>query len=158
MKAPPFLAVTDAGHIKAFRFEKAVKRPPAPVVIGHLDLEDAFLKYDARFTDQAGAFPSGSAPGVANAVAERMSLKEETKLRLCRRLAEQLGDWLDQLQPEQWWLAAPAEINHLILQELPQKYRALLVRNLKQDLVHVPASEFLDRFNRHFAVKSPPSS
>jgi Protein required for attachment to host cells len=154
MKSPPFLAVADSGHIKAYRFEEAVERPPAALLLDHLNLRDAFLKYEDRFTDQAGAFPSGAALGVANAVAERLSLKEETKARLCRRLAEQLNEWITLYQPQWWWFAAPCEINHIVLRELSQKYRDILVSNLQQNLVHVPASELLERFQRHF-VKPP---
>lgn len=155
MKPPPFLVVADRGHMKAYQFKEAVGRPPHAALAETLDLAEACLKYKERFTDQAGAFPSRVAAGIANAVAERMSLEEETKARICRHLAEQLAKWLRRYDPPSWWFAAPAEINHVILQELTNEHRKNLARNLKQDLVHVPTSELLQRLNHKISQSNP---
>jgi len=143
MKPPPFLVVADRGHMKAYHFKKAVGRAPAAKLAEKLDLEEACLKYKERFTDQAGAFPSGAALGMANGVAEHMSLEKENKTRIYRHLAEHLEAWLRRHRPRSWWFAAPSEINNAILEELAQDDRRKLVHNVKQDLVHVPAVQLL---------------
>lgn len=147
MKPPPFLVVADRGHMKAYLFKSATGHGPAPVLAEKLDLAETFLKYDERFTDQAGAFPSGAASGMATAVAERTSLEEEKKVRICKHLREQLTEWLSHYDPPSWWFAASPEINGAILHGMTEVYRKKLVRNVKQDLVKVPQSELLERLN-----------
>ena len=147
MKPPPFFVVADRGHMKAYHIEQAAGRSPAATVAEKLDLEESRLKYDERFTDQAGAFPSRSAPGIANGIAERMSLEGENNARIYRHLAQHLTEWLKRYQPRFWGFAAPCEINHAVLHELAPDYRKNLVLNLKHDLVKVPVSELLQRLN-----------
>lgn len=153
MKPPPFFVVADRGHMKAYHFKESMGRAPAAMLVEQADVAEACLKYEERFTDQAGAFPSGSAPGVANAVAERLSLEEETKARICKHLGGQLTEWLNRHKPHLWGFAAPSEINNAILHNLARDYHKNLIRNLKQDLVHVPASDLLQCLNRK--ISSP---
>ena len=143
MKPPPFFAVADRGHMKAYRFQDALGREPAAILVEQFDLDEVLQKYEERFTDQAGGFPSGGASGVANAIAERPLLEKETDARAARRLAGRLTEWLRTYHPASWAFAAPAEINRTILAHVPPELQKALTRNLKLDLVNSPADELL---------------
>ena len=155
MNPPSLLVVADRGHMKAYYFKRAMGRNPSPRLAESVDLEEACLKYKERFTDQAGAFPSGAAPGLANAMAERMSLEKENKTRIYKHLAEHLAAWLRHHRPRSWWFAARPEINHAILQGLAQYDRKKLAHNIKQDLVHLPASELLQHVSSKISLNHP---
>jgi hypothetical protein len=157
MKPPPFFVVADRGHIKAYHIEQSAGCSAAATLAEKLDLDEAHLKYEKRFTDQAGAFPSRSAPGIANGAAERMSMEGENNVRIYKHLAQQLVEWLKRYQPKFWGFAAPCEINHAVLHELPPEYHKNLILNLKHDLVKVPAAELLQRLtNKSLADNSLP--
>jgi len=143
MKPPPFFVVADRGQMKAYRFQDALGREPAAVLVEQFDLDEFRQKYEERFTDQAGAFPSRGAPGVATAVAERLSLEKETEVRAARRLAGRLTDWLRTYRPPSWAFAASPEVNCAVLAHVPPELQKTLTRNLKHDLVNTPAEDLL---------------
>lgn len=150
MKPPSFLFVANRGHMKAYQFKRAIGRNPSPNLVDEIDLAEAHAKYDERFTDQAGSFPSRTAPGIASSVAERLPLEEETKNRSYRRLAGQLEKWLDHYKPKTWGFAATSEMNNAILRELGPLHQKNLICNLKQDLVLTPSSELLGHLEHEF--------
>jgi hypothetical protein len=144
MKPPPFFVVADRGHMKAYRFQDALGREPAAVLVEQSDLVEVRQKYEERFTDQAGAFPSRGAPGVATAVAEHLSLEKETEARTVRRLAGQLSEWLRTYRPSSWAFAASPEVNRAVLAHVPLELQKTLTLNLKHDLVKIPADHLLE--------------
>ncbi|HSI86991.1 MAG TPA: host attachment protein [Candidatus Methylacidiphilales bacterium] len=151
MKPPEFFVVADRGHMKAFSIKEATGRDFCVKLLDKIDIEEAYMKYDERFTDQAGAFPSYSAPGIANSVAEKLSLETEKKNRISRRLVEQLSAWLTEHKPKYWGLAAAGEVNNALLHDLGAAPQKNMVCNIKRDLIHVPATEILDHIRRECA-------
>lgn len=157
MKPPAFFVVVDRGHIKAFEFKNGADgRHHGMALLEQADIREAFLKYDEQYTDQAGAFPSYSAPGVANSIAERTSLETEKRARISRKLIELLHGWLNKYTPRTWGLAAASDLQAEMLGDLDKSHRNNLVCNIKRDLVRVPTAELMDYITRECAEKTSP--
>lgn len=94
-------------------------------------------------TDQAGAFPSGSAPGRANSIAERHGILEEQEKRSIRNIASKITGTLREMKPARWSLVAAPEINGAILDQLPASATSNLEHNVEKNLVKASSSTIL---------------
>jgi hypothetical protein len=146
MKIPECVLVADRGELKWFELESAADRSPSLQLRKVLSISEARKKDQDRFSDAAGAFPNLSTQGQGNSTAERLSLEEETDLRIFRKLGRRMTEWLREADSPPWAFAAPAEINPAILREVEPAVRAKLRLNLPRDLVHASPRELLSRF------------
>jgi hypothetical protein len=70
----------------------------------------------------------------------------ESKYRLIRAIAGHIQRFLKQMDDESCWLAAPKEIGHQILDELPTVFRPRIEKYLSCDLTKAPPKGILDHF------------
>ena len=146
MTPPPFIIVADRGELKAYSVDRSTTRNAFPRLISGVRLREPHQRYAERFTDQAGAFPSGGTEGHGNSVAEKMTLVAEDETRTFRRIAGEITTLLKEHRPDRWAFAAPSEINGAILDGLAPDIREKLVQNLRRDLVKTDSTELLSHF------------
>jgi len=139
-----FYMVADRGVLKIYALGPEATSFQS---IEEMRIENAHKRFAEEYTDEAGAFPNGGTAGHGNSVAERQQVAAENEMRSFRRIAAKIVDVL-RATPAQWNFAAPEEINGAILDGVPDDLRATLKRNLKKDLVNVPANTLRDHFFR----------
>lgn len=144
-RIPSLLIVADRGCLKRFRLEETPSFGPKAHLLETVRIDAAHGRYRDKFSDQAGAFPTGGTAGQGNSIGERMSLETEEETRIFRRLAAQMSAWLAEHHGA-WGFAAPAEINGAVLDELEPHLRERLTINLPSDLIHVEGPRLLQHF------------
>lgn len=138
MTATSLVVVADRGEVKAYRVDQTPNRGPSLQLVRAFDITEAHGRYDDKLTDQAGRFPiSDGNPRHANAIAERTALENETERRICKMLAEQIAQVVQQEAPEGWSFAAPGKIYNSIAEQLPPAVRNRIVEHVKSDLVKI---------------------
>jgi hypothetical protein len=142
---PSLLIVADRGCLKVFHVEETPSFGRMARLRETRHIDAAHGRYRDKFTDQAGAFPTGGTAGQGNSIGERMSLETEEDVRIFRTLAGHITELL-QDHHERWGFAAPSEINGAILDELEPDLRNRLTLNLGSDLIHVEPSRLLRYF------------
>jgi len=138
MTPTSLIVVADRGEVKAYRVNKTPNRGPSLQLVRAFDITDAHGRYDDKLTDQAGRFPiSDGNSRHANAIAERTALENETERRICKMLAEQIAQVVNQESPNGWSFAAPAAIYNSVAEQLPAPVRNRIVEHVKSDLVKI---------------------
>lgn len=150
MKKCSFLIIADRGNLKAFRLAKSTaERPPRLELVQAFSIAAAHLKISETLTDQAGRFPTGNSSGAQgrhqNAISES-NLDLETDRRIQKELAGHITDILGREQPETWSFAAPAAINHAVLEKVDASWRGKLVESVPADLVKAEPGRLLEHF------------
>jgi hypothetical protein len=152
---PTSLIITaDRGSLKAYRVNETANRGPSLQLVQALDFTDAHGRYQDKYTDQAGRFPTGEgASGVAagmgrhqNAASERQSLETENDRRILKQLAESVADVVKTEATEGWSFAAPSSIHSGIVDLLPQEVRNRIVEHVKSDLVKIEVANLPQHF------------
>ncbi|HPA20862.1 MAG TPA: host attachment protein [Verrucomicrobiae bacterium] len=111
------------------------------------DNVDAHVRFGQKVTDQAGRFPSAkNVRGGSMSQGEDHNGRTETERRLINIQLEQLKSLLDQSSCDAWYLAAPGNINHRIIEGLLPIHRQRLHKNLAADLTKLPPHQVLERF------------
>lgn len=101
-----------------------------------------------KVTDLAGRHAAPGQKHWGAPMADAHNLKLETRRRLVKAIAKKIVNLLEQHPDLPLWLAAPAEINHLILDELPTRLRPRVEANLARDLTKASQREVLSAFPR----------
>ncbi len=146
MSIPPFLIVADRGSVKTFTVEPTANRGFAPRLVDAFHVSSAPERYDERFSDQAGAFPSGGTAGRGNSIAERMTLDAELQGRAFREVADHMQIELLEKHPAAWGFAAPPEIAGAVLDQVQPGFKKTLRCVVHRDLVKVGADELMEQF------------
>lgn len=146
MIATEFFFIADRGALKVYLL--STTSTPKLRLAETISINGARKKYSDEYTDQAGAFPSRGANVPGTSIAERNGIEIEHKQRSFREAARKITEILRANQPRRWSFAAPAEINHAILDEVPNDLQSRLAHNLKKDLVNTPAPEVLAHFRK----------
>jgi hypothetical protein len=139
------LIVADRGCLKLFRLEETPSFGRKVHLLETVRIDAAHGRYRDKFSDQAGAFPTGGTAGQGNSIGERMSMETEEETRIFRHLAVQMSAWLAEHHGA-WGFAAPPEINAAILKEIDPHLRERLTSNLPSDLIHVEGPRLLQHF------------
>jgi len=148
MKAPRLVVITDLGHFKAARFETTPRGTPRlePLEDTRLDLYPNRVVH--KVTDLAGRHTAPGQKRWGAPMADAHNLKLETRRRLVKTIARKIVKLLQEHPNLPLWLAAPAEINHLIVDELPATVRRRIEANLARDLTKANQREVLAVFPR----------
>ncbi|MDX2081662.1 MAG: host attachment protein [Terrimicrobiaceae bacterium] len=142
------IIVADRGGLRAYAVEKNdTGNHQIPRLLDAMEIDEARGPFRENFSDRAGSFPDATSPGQANPTAERMNLAAEYEMRSFRAVAARVIELLREHAPERWAFAAPSEINGAILDGLPVDLRERLAKNVRRDLVNVPASDLLRHFD-----------
>lgn len=137
---PELLILADRGHLVAYRTTET----------GHMERVESFdiieghEKLSNIVTDQAGAYGNIGSPGTSSH--ESMPLINELEARCIRQIIKKIETLVDREEPKFWGFAASAEINHAILDGVPDRYLQKLAVNLKLDLTNSPPAQVRSKF------------
>jgi hypothetical protein len=115
------------------------------------DTTDAHGRYQDKLTDQAGSFPSGTAPGQMSSMAERTGIDLENDRRICKQLAGSIAEIAEREGQDGWSFAAPASIHSAVVELLPAEVREKIVESVKSDLVKIEPA----KLSAHFRSLQP---
>ena len=146
MTPTSLIIVTDRGTLKAYKVNDTPTRGPSLRLVQAFDTTEAHGRYQDKMTDQAGAFPSGAAPGQMNAIAERTGIENESDRRIVKQLADSIVDVVQREGRIGWSFAAPASIHGSVVDQLPSDVRDLIVEHVKSDLVKIEPSKLPSHF------------
>lgn len=145
MTPTSLIIVTDRGTLKAYKVNETPTRGPSLRLVQAFDTTDAHGRYQDKMTDQAGAFPSGAAPG-QNSIAERTGIETENDRRIVKQLADSIVEVVNREGKDGWSFAAPASIHSAVVDQLPPDVRARIVEHVKSDLVKIEPSKLPGHF------------
>ncbi|MEJ2437467.1 MAG: host attachment protein [Sulfurovaceae bacterium] len=139
------IIVADLGELKAFN----VKRHEAIVgkeltisysleVINDENFIKGKKKLSEILSDSSGQFVNGTL--------EDHDLKIEIENRIMREIAEDIENIIKNIKPKQLFLAFPKEHNHELTNELRDKTKAVLVKNITSNLVKTDKEKILSFF------------
>ena len=140
------LIVTDLGLLKAYKVELTPKHTPRLEPLEEVVLEEARHRVIEMVTDVAGRHIAPTQKSWGTPIAAAHTLKLETRRRLIRQIAGHIERLIQGNANDGCWLAAHKEINHQILEELPQTIRARIKKNLQRDLTKAEQKDLLDQF------------
>ena len=146
MTSTSLIIVTDRGSLKAYKVTETPNRGPHLQLVQAFDTTDAHGRYQDKLTDQAGAFPSGAAPGQMNSVAERTGMDTENDRRICKQLADSITEIAERDGKSGWSFAAPASIHSAVVELLPATIRDKIVEQVKSDLVKIEPAKLPGHF------------
>jgi Protein required for attachment to host cells len=138
------LIVTDLGEFKAYKVELTPRRTPRLEPVEDIVLEDARLRVIETVTDMAGRRSGPTQKNWGAPLADDHNLKLETKRRLIRQIAGHIQRLIQRTDFDGCWMAAHKEINHQILEKLPEAIRARIEKNFPLDQGH--RAELLEQF------------
>ena|SRR2546423_1109980 len=134
--------VADLGNFRAFAWDgDAFHSTP------RLELVDDFETVDARGMrgNTLTVHERRSATGNPSD-GEQHNMELEKRRRLVRQMAERITDLLRLNDVDRCFLAAPAEINHQLLEHLGSDVRAKISKNLPLDLTRLDKAQLIDHF------------
>jgi len=146
MTPTSLIIVTDRGTLKAYRVNATPTRGPSLKLVQAFDTTEAHGRYQDKMTDQAGAFPSGAAPGQMNSIAERTGIETESDRRIVKQLADSIVDVVEREGKDGWSFAAPASIHSAVVEQLPPGIRDRIVEHVKSDLVKIEPAKLPGHF------------
>ena len=138
--------VTDLGWLKTYRSGLTPKKTPRLELLEEVCWEEAHRHLDEWVTDMAGRRTGPTNRGWGAPITDDHNLKLENERRLIRRISKHIEKLIQRIGQEGVWLAAQKEINHRIVDELPQGIRAQIEKNLACDLVKAHPPEVLEAF------------
>ena len=146
MTPTSLIIVTDRGSLKAYKVTETPTRGPHLALVQAFATTDAHGRYQDKLTDQAGAFPSGAAPGQMNSVGERTGIESENDRRIHKQLADSISEIVEREGKEGWSFAAPASIHAAVVELLPPPVRDKIVEFVKSDLVKIEPAKLPAHF------------
>ena len=146
MTPTSLIIVTDRGSLKAYKVSETPTRGPQLKLVQAFDTTEAHGRYQDKLTDQAGAFPSGAAPGQGNSVAERTGIDNENDRRIFKQLADSISEIAEREGSDGWSFAAPASIHSAVVELLPAGVRDKIVEHVKSDLVKIEPAKLPAHF------------
>ncbi|MCS7091091.1 MAG: host attachment protein [Verrucomicrobiota bacterium] len=148
MKIPRLVVVTDLGQFRAARLETTPRGTPRLEWLEEVRLEAYPNRVVDKVTDLAGRHASPSQKHWGAPMADAHNLKLETRRRIVKGIVKRITKLMKAHPDLPLWLAAPAEINHLVLEGLPTALRTRVEASLARDLVKAPQRELLAAFPR----------
>lgn len=138
---PPILIITDRGHFIAYRYHD----DSVVETLHHTSFSEGTDKISEIVTDQAGRFASGGTDGYRHSAAERPKMVIELEARCVRHISEEISKVLSEHEGT-WALAAPGDINQLIIEHLSPEIQKRLHFSVPKNLVHIPSAEIAGHF------------
>jgi hypothetical protein len=140
------IIVTDRGTLKAYKVNDTPTRGPSLQLVKAFDTTETHGHYQDKFTDQAGAFPNGAAPGQVNSIAERTGIETESERRIVKQLADNIVEVVQLDGKDGWSFAAPPSIHAAVVAQLPPGIRDRIVEHVKSDLVKIEPAKLPGHF------------
>jgi len=146
MTPTSLIIVIDRGSLKAYKVSKTPTRGPHLELVQAFDTTDAHGRLQDKLTDQAGAFPSGAAPGHKNSIAERGGMETENDRRIQKQLADSITEIVTREGRDGWSFAAPSPIHSAIVDLLAPDVRRRMIEYVKSDLVKIEPAKLPAHF------------
>jgi hypothetical protein len=146
MTPTSLIIVADRGSLKAYKVSKTPTRGHHLELVQAFDTTDGHGRLQDKFTDQAGAFPGGSAPGQMNSIGERTGITTEYDRRLHKQLADSIDEIVAREGKNGWSFAAPASVHSAVVDLLTPDIRRRMVDNVKSDLVKMEPAKLPGHF------------
>lgn len=148
------IIAADLGGLKAFRLTRdEITETRRIELIQRSDAPRGDERISDRVTDQAGRFPVGNAiAGGQMSHGENHNLESEIQARAIRKVAEEIGEWVAEENPKNWYLAANNEIEQRIVDALDDSVRRKLTKRVRRNLTKVDKSELLAHFDSVHSV------
>lgn len=132
-----FIVTLDRGHLRIYAEERAPgQATPRLALVEAMDFPAGTESYTAHETDQAGRFPGALGRQGGGSIDERLPMRREVEKRRIEDLAGEVNSFLRTRPEASWDLAAPAEIQPLVLAQLAPSTRERLCRSLVKDLTN----------------------
>ena len=145
------LVLADVGRFKAYRMEE--KREFSHPRLELLeDTETNVTRHlSEEVTDQAGQYrrgvPAASEGASAMSDGEQHNLDLERRRRVLKTVAKRVSELLNQEKSEGFYFAADSQINRAILDQLDERSRSKLQKNVAANLTKSDSEEII----RHFS-------
>jgi hypothetical protein len=146
MTPTSLIIVADRGSLKAYKVSKTPTRGHHLQLVQAFDTTDGHGRLQDKLTDQAGAFPGGSAPGQTNSIGERTGIATENDRRIHKQLADSIAEIVAREGKNGWSFAAPASVHSAVIGLLTPEMRRYMVDAVKSDLVKVEPAKLPDYF------------
>ncbi len=144
------IIAVDLGHFKAYKVGKTKLGSSKMQLIESYDSIEAHGKLLDRITDQAGRFRLGGDKGgnsKAKGYGEPHNIKLEEEKRLIKLIAKDINTLIGREKCEAWCMAAPAEINSRIVENLLPDVTSKLAKNVMCNLTRSRKLEILGQFD-----------
>jgi len=141
------IIVTDAGYFEAYEVIEEIMESPRLEMIKKFANVDARTKFSEKVTDQAGRFGRDQGGGnVVKSYGEPHNLEQEIEKNVIKTIVEEINKIISKHKPKKWYLAAEKTINNRIVEQLDDKIRDSLAKNVKADLTKKGKKELLAYF------------
>ncbi len=141
------IIAVDLGHFKAYRIPKSPLGKSKIELIESYDSIEAHGKMSDKLTDKAGRTGMmGGRKGAAKGYGEPHSMTLQTEKKMLKLIAKDINSLLKKEKYEQWYFAAPKEINGRIIENLNPDEKAKLGKNIQADLTKFGKAEILSHF------------
>jgi len=141
--------VADLGELKAFSIEKHEGTVRNEMKSSHsLKLINAESFFKGRkklgevLSDSAGRVEQG----LRHDTLDRPQLMIEREKRNIKEIADDIEEIVKETKPQQLFLAFPKEHNRELINELGEKSKAILTKNVASDLVKIEKDKLLTHF------------
>ena len=135
------LVVADLGHVKAYQLgESSMRGTPRLELLDEWQTE-VMEHLSEQLTDQFGQYRKGSSE---MSDGEEHNLELEQRHRAAKNIARQIDALTTDV--EGWYFAAPSEIYQQLLEEMNQRTRQKLEKNVPADLTKVTPDQIIKHF------------
>lgn len=143
-----FFVTADHAHLRIYLpRQEPGQREPALDLVESMDFPFGKASYTARDTSMAGRFqgsrhqaPGPGAPTDAGrtgmSIDERLPMQREEERRRGRDVAERIEAFFASRPTATWDFAAPAEFRHVVTEQVSNRVRDRLRREIAKDLVN----------------------
>ncbi len=149
------LIIADLGVVKAYKLDRTSKGSPHVEMLEQVRLEQAHHRWVETVTDFAGRRAAPTQRRWGAPTTDAHNLERETERRLIKEVVNHIQRLAQGHQELPIWLAAPKEVNHLVVHALPTKVRARVQVNLSRDLVKADQEQLLESFTPAMAAAAP---
>lgn len=145
------LITTDLGAFKAYTMEEdRFSTAPRLELREGFEMTDGHERLTEKVSDREGPFGRGSTANRdfgSGGNGERHNFNLEQRRRGMKKVADRIAALCAEGNYDSCLFAAPSEINHQILELLPERIRAKVEKTLPLDLVHASKPELLRQFS-----------
>ena len=141
------IITADLGHFRVYKVTKEPMESARTTLIVSYDSLDAHGRLGDKLSDEAGRFGVGGGKnGAAKGYGEPHNIKNETRKKLIKIIAQDINKIISRENCEKWYLAVPKKINKQVIDNLKPSVKSRLARNIPADLTKVEKSKILSQF------------
>ncbi len=138
------IITADLGMIKAYRLNATTQGTPHLELLDTITFEDGHRRLAEQVTDLAGRQVAPPTKRRKTLMSDDHNLRLTIKRRLVRQIARHIQHLIRNYTPDRCWLAAPKEIVHFILEELPPVMRTRVERTFARDWLKANKQKLLE--------------